>query len=59
MITTKKYKRVGKKLDVMGYGVWKYLDLLRIIEEKGWRGWKFRYEDISLQDDALFYSVVS
>ena len=35
------------------------VDLLRMIEGKGWRMWKLRYEDTSLQDDALFYSVLS
>jgi hypothetical protein len=25
IITAKKYRRVGKKLDLMGYGAWKWI----------------------------------
>jgi hypothetical protein len=35
------------------------VDLLRIIQGRGWRWWKLGYEDTSLQNDALFYSVLS
>jgi hypothetical protein len=36
------------------------VDLLKMIEGKGRRLWKLRYEDTSLQDGALiFYSVLS
>jgi hypothetical protein len=36
------------------------VDPLRMIEGKGYGGnWKMGYEDASLQDDALFHSVLS
>jgi hypothetical protein len=36
------------------------VDLLRMTDEKGRRLWKLGYhEDTSLQDDVLFYSVLS
>jgi hypothetical protein len=33
--------------------------IIRMIEGKGWRWWKWGYEAASLQDDALFHSVLS
>jgi hypothetical protein len=35
------------------------VDLLKTLNGKGRRLWKLGYEDTSLQDDALFYSVLS
>jgi hypothetical protein len=35
------------------------VDLLKMIQGKGWRWWKLGYEDTSLQIDALFYYIFS
>jgi hypothetical protein len=35
------------------------VDILRMIERKGWQWCKSGYEDTSLQEDALFYSLLS
>jgi hypothetical protein len=34
------------------------VDLLGMIEGNGRRFWKLAYEDTSLQDDALYYSIL-